>query len=115
MNCTADDVRKIIHTSLSDTDIESIIAMSDSMISKRAGARITGELARKLSALVTASTIKTRQPDSTSISEYRESSENIQKVWANEIEKIYRLFSCPAIAVSSYQSIKEDERYTEEA
>lgn len=114
MNCTADDVRKIIHTDLTDVEIESIILMSDIQITKRAGSRITGELAKKLSMLITASTVKTRQPETTAIGEYKESSGNIQSVWASEIESLYRLHGCFAVASSSYQFLDEEERYGEE-
>jgi len=57
---------------ITDSENESVIASSDAQITKRAGSRITGELAKKLSVLVIASTIKTRQSDSSAIGEYRE-------------------------------------------
>ena len=113
MNCTADEVRLVVHTALTDAEIESIIASSDAQITKRAGSRITGELAKKLSVLMTASTIKTRQPGSSAIGEYREETGDIGETWAREIEAIYRLHSVPAVAATLYQSIVEDDRYTE--
>lgn len=113
MYCTASDVRKVIHTSLTDSEIEGIITTSDAQITMKTGSRITGELARKLSTLLSASHIKTRQPDSTAIGEYRESTENIQEVWGREIDSIYRLHSKPAISSRSYSSLEESDRYKE--
>lgn len=72
MNCTVVDVRKIIHTSLTDAKIKGIITTNEAEITKKAGSRVTGELARKLSTLITASVIKTRQPDSSAIGAYQE-------------------------------------------
>jgi len=73
--CTASDVRQIIHTSLSDTDIASIIETSDAVIDRRIGAQSTSDKAvKKLSMLITARSIKARQPRSAAAGEYREGS-----------------------------------------
>ncbi len=87
--------------------------MSDAEIFKMAGSRITGEVARKLSALISASTIKTRQPSSTAIGEYSEESGDVQEIWVQEIEKLYGLYRHPSITTSEYQSIDEETRYGE--
>lgn len=113
LNCTASDVREVIHTDLTDSQIESIITTSDALITKRTGTRVSGELARRLSVLMTASTIKTRQPSSSTIGEYREEWGEAQEVWQREIEAIVRLHKGPNIAPSSYQSIDEGDRYEE--
>jgi len=112
--CTASDVRQIIHTSLSDTDIASIIETSDAVIDKRIGAQSSSDKAvKKLSMLITAGTIKARQPRSVAAGEYREDSGDILEVWAEEIEGLFRLYGSPTFKASEYRHIDEDERYPE--
>ena len=111
MYCTAADVRSIIHTGLTDSEIDGIIELSDAEIDKRLGPQDAADkLIRKLSALMTASTVKTRQPDSSAAGEYREETGGVQGVWATEIEGIFRLYSGFNVASSSYGFIDEDER-----
>jgi len=113
--CTASDVRQTIHTSLTDSDIASIIEMSDAQIDKRLGARKSSdEVVKKLSMLLTAKTIKGRQPRSVAAGEYREDSGDILEVWTQEIEGLFRLYKSPTIKASEYRHIDEDERYPEE-
>jgi len=77
--CSASDVSAIIETTLTDQQIESIIEMSDAHIDKLLGSQSTGDkLIKKLSILLTAKTIKTRQPTSTAVGEYRETHDPIQ-------------------------------------
>jgi len=114
--CTASDVRQIIHTSLSDTDIASIIETSDAVIDRRIGAQSSSDKAvKRLSMLLTARTIKARQPRSAAAGEYREDSGDIMETWAAEIEGLFRLYGSPTFKASEYQHIDEDERYPEEA
>jgi len=114
--CTASDIRRIIHTSLSDTDITSIIETSDAVIDKRIGAQSSSDKAvKKLSMLITARTIKARQPRSIAAGEYREDMGDIMETWAAEIEGLFRLYGSPTFKASEYQHIDEDERYPEEA
>ncbi len=113
--CTASDVRLIIHTSLTDSDIASIIETSDAQIDKRLGAQSSSDKAvKKLSMLITARTIKARQPRSVAAGEYREDSGDIMDLWAQEIEGLFRLYSSPSVKASDYRHIDEDERYPEE-
>jgi len=113
--CTSSDVRLIIHTSLSDSEITSIIETSDAVIDKRIGAQSSSDKAvKKLSMLVTARTIKARQPRSVAAGEYREDSGDIMEVWASEIEGLFRLYGSPTVKASGYRHIDEDERYPEE-
>ena len=112
---TSADVRLIIHTSLTNTEIESIISMSDAQINKQIGAQDPTDLTiKKLSVLMTAHTIKQRQPDSVTIGEYRETTGNINETLSNEINKILKLYKSPAFASSTYTSINEEQRYGEE-
>ena len=63
--CSASDVRLIVSTSLTDAEISAIIAMSDAEIDRRLGSQdASDELILKLSMLLTAHSIKTRQPRS---------------------------------------------------
>jgi len=113
--CTASDVRRIIHTSLTDSDITSIIETSDAQVDKRLGAQSPSDkVVKKLSMLLTAKTIKARQPRSVAAGEYREDSGNILDVWTQEIEGLYRLYRSPSVKASKYRHIDEDERYPEE-
>ena len=112
--CTASDVRLIVETSLSDSEIESLIEMSDAEIDGRIGSQSPSDkLAKKLSALITAHAVKTRQPQAVTIGEYREETGNILEVWEREIERIYRLKGTPTIKGSEYGCIDEEKRYPE--
>jgi hypothetical protein len=112
--CTASDVRLIVSTSLTDAEISCIIAMSDAEIDKKLGSQnASDELIRKLSMLLTAHYIKTRQPRSVAIGEYREDAGNILEVWEREIERIYRLYRGVSVKGSDYRVIEEGERYPE--
>ena len=107
--CTASDVRLIVETSLSDSEIESLIEMSDAEIDGRIGSQSPSDkLAKKLSALITAHAVKTRQPQAVTIGEYREETGNILEVWEREIERIYRLKGTPTIKGSEYGCIDEE-------
>ena len=113
--CTASDVRQIIHTSLTDSDIASIIELSDAQIDKRLGAQSSSDkVVKKLSMLLTAKTIKARQPRSVAAGEYREDSGDIIEVWTQEVERLFRLYRSPTFKASEYRHIDEDERYPEE-
>jgi len=113
--CSASDVRLIIQTSLTDTDIISIIETSDAQIDKRLGAQSSSDkVVKKLSMLLTAKTIKGRQPRSIGVGEYREDSGDIIETWTTEIEGLFRLYSSPSVKASDYRHIDEDERYPEE-
>lgn len=111
MYCTASDVRSIIHTGLSDSEIEAIIELSDAEIDKRLGSQdASDKVIKKLSMLLTAKTVKLRQPGSVAVGEYSESSEHFSQVVEAEIEKIYRLCSSSSISSSRYGVIDEEER-----
>ena len=113
--CVAADVRLIIHTSLSDSDITSIIETSDAQIDKKLGAQSPSDkVVKKLSMLVTARTIKGRQPRSVAAGEYREESGDILEAWGREIEALIRLYESPSIKASEYRHVDEDERYPAE-
>ena len=109
---TPPDVRLIIDTTLTDTQISDIIQMSDTQIDKRIGSQASpGELVKKLSALLTAHTIRTRQPTTLAIGEYREESGNVLETWERETEMIYRLLSKVTVKASGYSHIDDDERH----
>jgi len=112
--CTAADVRTIVNTSLTDSDITNIIVTSDAEIDKRLGTQSsTDKLIKKLSMLLTAHTVKTRQPRSVAIGEYREDVGDVLEVWEREIERIYRLYKGVSVKGSEYRHIEESKRYPE--
>ena len=113
--CTAPDVRSVVNTTLTDDEILAIIEMSDAEIDARIGGQdASDKLIKKLSVLLSAHTVKTRQPRSMAIGEYREDAGNVLEVWEREIERIFRLYKEPSIAASRYRHIDEDSRYPEE-
>jgi len=108
------DVRLIMSTSLTDTEISSIIAMSDAEIDKKIGSQdASDELVKKLSILLKAHAIRTRQPKSLAIGEYREDVGSVLEVWEREIERIYRLYRDVSVKASEYRHIEERKRYPE--
>jgi hypothetical protein len=107
-------VRLVVETSLTDTEISGIIEMSDAEIDSRIGSQsASNKLVKKLSVLLTAHAIKTRQPKSVAIGEYREDSGNVLEVWEREIERIYRLYKVVSVKASDYRFIEEGKRYPE--
>ena len=112
--CTAADVRAIVLTSLTDSEITGIIETSDAEIDRRIGAQDPNDkLVKKLSILLTAHIIKTRQPGSVAIGEYREDTGDVLEVWGREIERIYRLYKGMSVKSSDYRHIEEAKRYPE--
>ena len=112
--CTASDVRLIVSTILTDADISSIITMSDAEINRRIGSQdASDKLIKKLSTLLTGHFIKTRQPKSVAVGEYREDTGNIIEVWEREIERIYQLYQDFSVKASDYRLIEEEKRYPE--
>ena len=113
--CTAADVRLIVSTSLTDTEISGIIEMSDAEVDRRIGVQsVSDPLIKKLSMLLTAHTVKTRQPKALAIGEYREDSDNILEVWEKEIDRIYRLYKGVSVKATEYRHVDEEYRYPEE-
>jgi hypothetical protein len=114
--CMAADVRLIVSTSLTDTEVSGIIEMSDAEIDRRIGVQSSSDkLVKKLSMLLTAHAVKTRQPKALVVGEYREDSDNVLEVWEKEIERIYRLHGGVSVEASEYRHIDEDTRYPREA
>ena len=110
-----DDVRLVINTALSDANITELIKGSDAWIDKKLGSQTAGdELIRKLSYLLTARTIKTRQPSSTGAGSYREVHDP-SAIWTKEIDEIVSLYKSGAkVYASPYEFIDEDARYTDD-
>jgi len=91
--CTAADVRLIVNTPLLDAGITTIIETSDAYIDKLLGAQSTSDnLIKRLSMLMTAKAIKTRDPQTQAIGEYSESAGNILQVWDQEIKEIMAIY-----------------------
>ena len=112
--CTAVDVRTIVQTSLTDSEITGLIETSDAEIDRRIGAQDPNDkLVKKLSMLLTAHTIKTRQPWSQAIGEYREDAGDVLEVWEREIDRIYRLYQGISVKGSEYKYIEESKRFPE--
>lgn len=113
--CTASEVRLVINTALTDDQVTAIIETSDAEIDRRIGAQSTSDnIIKKLSMLLTAHTIKTRQPRSQAIGEYREEAGDVLDVWEREIDRIYRLYEASRTTASEYRHIDESRRYPEE-
>ena len=85
---TAEDVRALVATELTDDQIKDLIEASDAEIDRRVGVQSsTDALARKLSSLLTARTIRASQPGGSAVGEYREEEGN---GWDEEIDAAYR-------------------------
>ena len=111
---TAANIRAIINTTLTDEQITGIIEMSDAEIDRRIGAQDPNDnLVKKLSMLLTAHTIKTRQPRSLAIGEYKEDAGDVLEVWGREIDRIYRLYKGVSVKGSEYRHIDESKRFGE--
>ncbi len=101
---TQNDIRAIIHTTLTDTEITELITQSDAEIDKRIGTQSANPLITKLSALITGRTIRHRQPTSTTIGEYRqETTDDL----TTEINSIFKLYQPSHIKPSTYQAKEE--------
>ena len=110
MYCSAQDVRSIIHTGLTDSEIEVIIGLSDAKIDKRLGPRDPSDkLIRKLSMLLTAQTVRLRQPGSVAMGEYSESGEGLDDALVGEIDTIWKLYHGITVSSSSYGIIDEND------
>jgi len=91
--CVASDVRLIISTELSDAEVASLIETSDAYIDQMLGTQSgSDKLIKRLSMLLTARAIKTRQPQSYAVGEYSESTGSVLDVWDREIESIFALY-----------------------
>lgn len=116
--CTVADVRRYVHTSLSDSDIEYEIAISDSLIDRRLGTQSSSDkVITKLSALLTARSIKMRQPTTIAIGEYSEAHGDVIKAMKADIEEIFTLYETSGGLIfrgSQYRYIDEDTRFPED-
>jgi len=63
--------------------------------------------------LLTAITVKTRDPDAQTIGDYKESWTNVYQVWEREIERIYSMYKSVSMKASEYMHIDESKRYPE--
>ena len=108
------DVRLLVETSLADAEIEAVIGMSDAEVDRKLGSQDASDgLIRKLSALLTASAIKARQPSNVAVGEYREDAGDVLEVWGREVERICRLYRGVSVKASDYGAIEEEKRYPE--
>ena len=57
--------------------------------------------------LLTAFTIRSRQPNAQAIGEYRDDAGSVLEVWEEEIERTYGLYRVPRVKVSEYERICE--------
>jgi hypothetical protein len=113
--CSPSNVRYLVTTPLSDSEIADLIEESDAEIDRRLGMQeASNMLVRRISALVTAKVIRSTYPGSVAVGEYQESEGGTLTDWSTEIERIYRLLSKPKISAGQYGSFREDERYPEE-
>ena len=108
------NVRYLVETPLTDAEITTLIEESDAEITRRLGAQDPSNmLVRRLSALITARTIRSTHPGSVAVGEYKEENGGTLEDWAREIERIYRLLSKPKVEATRHRLIDEDTRYTE--
>lgn len=92
---TPDDIRALIATELTDDQLTDLIEASDAEIDRRVGAQSSADpLARKLSSLLTARTIRASQPGGSAVGEYREEAGD---GWDGEIEDAYRALASVSI------------------
>jgi hypothetical protein len=74
---------------LSDVEIVTVIETSDAYIDKVLGAQSgSDKLVKRLSMLLTAKTIKTRQPQSYAVGDYSEATGSVLDIWDREIKEI---------------------------
>lgn len=112
--CVASDIRAILSTTLTDSQITSIIEESDAWIDRVLGVQsATDKLIRKLSKLLTAQEIKTQQPINVTLGEYEERRDPNQ-VWVEEIDRITKLYRNGKVVSTPYEQIDEDDRYQED-
>ena len=112
--CIASDVRLVVETALTDQEIEGVIEMSDAEIDRRIGSQSGSDnLVKKLSVLLTARSIKARQPQAQAIGEYREESGGVLEAWGEEIEGMFNLKKTVRVTGSEYGHIDERKRYPE--
>lgn len=112
--CTAADVRLLVDTDLTDDEIVSLIESSDALIDKTIGTQSASDkLIKRLSMLLTAKEIKTRQPQSYVVGEDAASTRNVLEIWEEEIKKIFRLYKSAPVKSTEYRHIDEKKRYSE--
>lgn len=112
--CEYTDVQAVISTTLTQAQIEAIIAESDAEIDLRIGSQTAGDLViQKLSKLMTAIQVKARQPTSFATGEYRETHNPIT-LWASEVARLFTLGRSGKIRGTPYEHIDEDTRYQED-
>ena len=93
-------------TPLTDAEITSIIEESDAEVDKRIGTPVTADpLIRRLSTLIAAKTIRSRDPKSVTIGEYSET--EWQGDLDTEIQTITRLYKHPLLKVSPVTTRKQ--------
>jgi predicted transcriptional regulator len=108
--CTAADVRTLILTNLTDAQIADLITSTDAEIDLLVGGQSTNPLATRLSALMTASTVRAREPAGVTVGEYREEEGDAPEAWRREIQAILRALKAPAVKATGYTSIDETRR-----
>ena len=87
--CEPKDVLRIIETPMIDDDVQELINEADAEINVDCGTQTVGDLyIRKLSMLITALMIRTKDPSSVSIGEYSESNSKILDLWSQKIKEI---------------------------
>jgi len=107
---TAADVKALAPTSLTDAQIADLISSTDAEIDLLVGIQSANPLATRLSALMTASTIRAREPAGVTVGEYREDEGDAPEAWRREIRAILRALKAPTVKATSYTSIDETGR-----
>jgi hypothetical protein len=112
--CSPKNVRILVQTPLSDSQIGTLIEESDAEIDSRIGPQAeSSTLVRRLSSLITARMIRSSYPESVQVGEYAESDGGSIRNWSEEIDRLIKLLRRPKTKSSSYGSIDEGERFPE--
>lgn len=103
-NCTPRDVRLIINTKLTDSDVETLISLADQEMADRSLDDRPAKTKRLLSMLLAASYIALRDPDSVSIGEYREATSPSR--WRDAAERL--IASSKALSFSKVDALEDE-------
>ena len=103
--CTPEDVRALVHTGLSDSELEAVIESCGAELERRVGAQVDEPLARRLCSLMAAQTVAHRLPQEFGAGGFKYEA---GRGFEEEIEALTRLLRRPRVEASKYR-VKEEE------
>lgn len=109
-NCSPSDVRLIINTGLTDTQIETLITLADAEIEARGftSAKWTSDLKKKLSMLLTAELVALNDVMSRGINEYQAVKPGNSQIWRQMAEKLIQAVQDQYVKATGYSEIDDD-------